>query len=444
MIAIGDPLLATYNRPVPRYTSYPPASEFDTTVTDARYVERLEARDPARPLSLYVHVPFCERLCLYCGCNVIISRNSARSDEYLDLVELEATRVASHLKGDRRISSVHLGGGSPNSLTVPQLERLMGMIDRVFGQKENALFALEANPAQTSPEFLQAARRLGFSRISLGVQDLSPVVLGNVGRECGPDDLVSVYRKCRELGFSSINFDLMYGLPGQTVESVLDTVRKVVELRPDRVAVFGYAHVPWFRPQQKLLPEDKLPNPRLRADMVLAVREAFIEGGYVPIGIDHYALASDDLARGLAEHRLRRSFQGYTVEPDGDLIGLGASAITSLYDTYAQNAPHLPDYRRALEEGGLPVVRGALLTPEAIERRRIIMEIMCHGSLRVDDRVKQFVDEVTGELSQLELDGLLRRSPQELEATDVGSIFLRRIASAFDTTPSRTRGSSAM
>ncbi len=441
--------LLAYDRPVPRYTSYPPASVFEASVGPHEYEAALAKA--AQTIGLYVHVPFCSKLCLYCGCNVVITPKRERADVYLDQLGREVELVALALGQRRRVNALHLGGGSPNFLTTDQFDRLMAILSMRFDIRSAKHRSLEVHPAGTSEALLARAREHGFDRVSMGVQDLSPRVLELVARRSDAAEVERVLKLARSMGFGSVNFDLMYGLPGQDAQSVAETMARVAALGPDRIALFGYAHVPWVKPHQKALPEELLPDAAGRLDLLLVARERLEAAGYVSLGLDHFARPTDELALAAREGRLHRSFQGYSADPPGDLVALGASAISDVAGTYAQNAADLKEYAAHLEAGMLPVERGKILSADDRLRREVIMELMCQRTLSLDRfqektgrKLAEVFPEAIASLNTLAEQGLVEQDEHQLRATDAGNILLRVIASVFDATEARVRGSRAI
>ena len=445
-------LLQRYGGCVPRYTSYPPATSFTTDVFPEHYAAALAVRGKQEgPIGAYVHIPFCKKLCLYCGCSTVITQRQERADDYVDLLEREARLVRRHLGDGRALASLHLGGGSPNFLAADQLAEVVEIVSEMLALSERTTCSIEINPEQTSPDFLVAARALGFSRISFGVQDLEPAVLRCVNRDQAEGKIAEVMATCRALGFASISYDLMYGLPLQTPESMRRTVRRVAELGPDRIALFGYAHVPWMRPHQRALPEAELPALAARAELLVSCHTALLEAGYQHIGLDHYARAADPLAAAARDGTLSRSFQGYDAGAATDVIGLGASAISNVGSLIAQNAAEVGSYRALLAEGRLPIARGVRASAEDLLRRDAIMSVMCSGKVEWAqlgqrhgiDAQAHFAPELAA-LGPMADDGLLTLDASGLEATGTGRFFVRTIAHVFDRRSSAARGAPAI
>jgi oxygen-independent coproporphyrinogen-3 oxidase len=439
MVTVND--MARFSIEAPRYTSYPTAAEFSTATTAADYAAALEevSRTGDRPLALYVHLPFCKELCHFCGCHALIARTPERVAHYLDALAAEATAVARRL-GDRRpVGEIHFGGGSPSYLEADDFERLLVDLRARFRFDAEVAISLEADPRTTDREKLVRYRRLGVGRISFGFQDLDGGVQRAIGRNQSAAVSLRAYRTAREVGFSGINLDLCYGLPEQTAETFARTVAEVIALRPDRVAIFGYAHVPWLKPLQRLIPAAALPRADLRIRLMAEAREALLGAGYLAIGLDHFALPDDDLGRAAAAGTLNRNFQGYTTTDTDALVGLGLSAISDLPGGYFQNARTLAAYHAATRLGALPTERGVRRTEDDVVRGEIIRTLMCRSRLDVAAIERRFGLRFSdafapelGELRALEAQGLLTIADDALELTALGSAFVRNVARVFD------------
>lgn len=440
--AITPDLIAKYDRPGPRYTSYPTAPQFTTSFTADDYWRALSlaARREADPLSLYVHVPFCEARCTYCGCNVVISPHRGPEEQYLEAVTAELDLAANALGNRRRLSQMHWGGGTPTYLTPAQCARLFEAIARRFSFLPEAEIALEVDPCVTTFEHLKVLRGLGFNRISMGLQDTNPQVQQAVRRIQSLELTKALVDKARELGFSSVNIDLIYGLPYQTPETFAATARAVVrELSPDRLAVFSYAHVPWIKPHQKALESLPLPRGFAKFAIFAAAAQVFLEAGYRFIGMDHFAKPGDELSRALDAGTLHRNFMGYTVLPASDLIGVGLTAIGDVAGAYVQNERILARYQRAVRAGQFAVERGIWRTPEDELRGAVIRRLICTFSLpfswvrerfAIDPEV-YFARELA-ELAPFVEDGLLEISSQGITVSPQGRVFIRNICMPFD------------
>ncbi len=437
-------LLRRYDRPGPRYTSYPTAVEFHVGFSEGDYRNRLQAADDKadEPLSLYVHIPFCEERCTYCGCHVVITRKREVADRYLEDLSREFDLLATALPRRRAISQYHWGGGTPNHLTVEQMSKLHATITAHFEILPDAEVAVEIDPRVTSAEQIDLMRRCGFNRLSMGVQDFTPKVQAAVNRHQSEEQTRELYRRCRDAGFSSINIDLIYGLPLQTPETFAQTMEAVVDMRPERVAVYSYAYVPWLKPHQKRIPEESLPTPEMKLRLFCIAREMMLEAGYVQIGMDHFALPDDELAVAVAERRLHRNFMGYTVKKSGDMIGAGISAIADVQDSFAQNAKKLSTYYEMLQAGRLPVTRGYALSRDDRIRRILITELMCNFYLdraEIEDRCGiEFERYFAKELAELHAPGgpvehgFVEIDSNRLEVVGQGRLFVRNICMTFD------------
>lgn len=431
-------LIARWDAHAPRYTSYPTAAAFSPAVGTADWRAALTGLKPDRGVSLYVHLPFCKRLCWYCGCNTRAVNRRETIDSYVELLLQEADLVAAAVGGPLRIDRLHLGGGTPNMLPPETLTRLVqGLGDR-FDTSRLMEFAAELDPEVLTPEWIAAAGALGLTRASLGVQDLSPQVQAAVNRPETFDTIAAAAEGLRAAGVFSLNLDLMYGLPRQGVGEVEATLRQVLTLRPERLALFGYAHVPWMKPHQRLIDADALPGPEARFAMSRAAEALLEAAGYQTIGLDHFALPHDDLAAAARAGRLQRNFQGYTADEAETLIGLGASSISRTRDLYVQNAPAERDWRAAVAEGRLPAVRGVRLSRQDRFVAEVIARLMCDLSVDTAAVARRHGADVRSlayawpTLDRLEADGLVRQDGASVRITPRGRPFLRAAAAAFD------------
>jgi oxygen-independent coproporphyrinogen-3 oxidase len=437
-------LIERYDRPGPRYTSYPTAVEFHPGFTAEDHQARLvaAAADPGSPLSLYLHVPFCEVRCAYCGCAVIATKKHEVAAKYLDYLEREIAMAAAALGARRSVVQYHWGGGTPTYLSVEQIARLDAAVRRHFDIRPDAERAIEIDPRVTTREQIVLLRRLGFNRLSFGVQDFDPAVQSAIGRQQSEAVTRQLYWSARDAGFESINFDLVYGLPRQTEASFIRTLASVVDMLPDRVAVYSYAHVPWLRPNQKAIDPLDLPNADEKRRLLAAAIAAFGAAGYESIGMDHFALPDDDLAVAARERRLHRNFMGYTTRPAPDSIALGVSAISDVAGAFSQNHKSLAHYYEAIDGGRLPVERGYALSEDDKIRRFVIAELMCNFRLEAAQLRERFgFDMAEGFKTEIEQlcesggpvsDGLLDVSPEALTVTQRGRLFVRNICMAFD------------
>ena len=437
----------------PRYTSYPTADRFHEGYGEGQYREALAARAElarhrsAPPLALYLHIPFCESVCYYCACNKVVTRHHERAAEYLDALELEIRMHASALGTRQRVTQVHFGGGTPTYLSDPELSRLWGALTQAFEIAPDAECSIEVDPRTATPERLGFLHALGFNRLSFGVQDFDPEVQQAVHRVQPAEQVEALMRAARAIGFGSVNVDLIYGLPRQTPERFARTIDRVVALAPDRIALYGYAHLPErFKPQRRIDPAE-LPDGAARLAMLGHAIGAFGAGGYDYIGMDHFARHHDSLAISKREGRLHRNFQGYTTQPEADLLGLGVSAIGRVGPTHAQNAKTLDTYYAHLRDGRFATVRGMALDAEDLLRREIVMGLMCRGRLDFAEIRAAFGVDVPvrfgAELQRLDemaADGLVRVDADGVQVTEAGWYVVRAVAMVFDGYLGRPRG----
>jgi len=438
-------LVARYDKPGPRYTSYPPVPHWQQTFSPemhARQLQRVAAeagRGQGAGLSLYVHLPFCESRCLYCGCNVVISKKREVVDPYLQTLEREIAAVSTQLGDAGEVGQLHLGGGTPTYLLPEQLATLVGSLAGAFGFEEQAELSVEVDPSVTSEAHLETLRHLGFSRISLGVQDVNTRVQAAINRVQPAAETARFVALCRSLGFSSINVDLIYGLPHQSRSSFARTVDTVMGWHPDRLALFSYAHIPSLKPHQKRLSEDAMPDPQEKLWIYIDAVERLTQAGFNRIGLDHFARPQDELSQAAAKRQLRRNFMGFTTLPDTNLVAFGMSGISELSNAYIQNASHLPDYKRAVEGTGLATARGFFLDDDDRLRRDVITQLLCNGAVEFSPlevahgiAFESYFDQELQALEEMERDGLVVVSPDRLEATTQGRWVLRALAMVFD------------
>ncbi len=443
-LTFDSDLLRRYDRPGPRYTSYPTAPQFHAGFGEAQLRDAAAASngDPIpRRLSLYVHVPFCESPCFYCGCNRIITRDKARGEAYLARLYREIALMADLFDRDREVMQLHFGGGTPNFLTPAQLGEAMDTLRSHFHFSDSAErdISIELDPRFVSPDDIAQLARIGFNRASFGVQDFDPAVQEAVNRVQSVEQTRAVVDACRASGFRSVNIDLIYGLPKQRAEGFSATLDTVATMRPDRVAVYGYAHMPQlFKPQRQIDAAD-LPDAETRLALLQLAIAKLTDAGYVYIGMDHFALPDDDLAVAQARGGLHRKFMGYTTHADSDLVGLGVSAISHIGASFSQNPRDLPSWQAALDEGRLPVFRGMRLDEDDQLRADLIQALMCQGEIpvRVLERryAISFADYFADALERLEpllRDGLVGIGPERITATSRGRLLLRNIAMCFD------------
>ena len=434
-------LIKKYDRPGPRYTSYPTAPEWTEAFGPPQYAQHLERADgDTGPLSIYVHLPFCREMCRFCGCNVIATPDRSRADAYLDVLEKEVALVAGRLPRRRTVSQLHWGGGTPTFLDEKQLERCHAILARHFTFAKDAEKAIEIDPAITTRSQIETLARLGFNRISMGVQDFDAKVQEVVGRIQGEKETADLVQAARDNGFRGVNLDLIYGLPYQSPDTWKQTLERILHIHPDRMAVFGFAYVPWSKPHQRLLPQEALPKTEQRVELFLGAVEAFTRAGYRLIGLDHFALESDELAVAQSGGYLYRNFQGYTVRPADDTVAFGMTSISDIGGAYAQNAHKLKDWAEKVEAGTVPVERGASMTPDDVLRRFTINRVMCLLRLDLREIAKRFGPEartaVEGDLragvEELKADGLVTFDGDVLQVTPLGQLLVRNVAMLFD------------
>lgn len=426
----------------PRYTSYPTADRFVEAFTEEAYKQTLAQRRVGGltlPLSIYVHIPFCESLCFFCACNKIVTKHHERSAEYLHYLSREIDLHIEHLGAGQTISQLHLGGGSPTFFSDDELSELMAMIRRSFVLEANGEYSIEVDPRTVDENRLAHLASLGFNRLSFGVQDFDPEVQKAVHRIQPAEQVFSLIEAARRLKFDSVNVDLIYGLPKQTPESFTQTLNQIVELKPERIALYAYAHLPErFKPQRRI-DSYELPAASAKIAMLSKAIKTFLDAGYVYVGMDHFALPTDALAIAKRQGRLHRNFQGYSTQPDCDLISLGVSAIGRVGPTYSQNAKTIEEYYDLLNQGRFPVVRGLALSRDDLVRRAVIMAIMCQGALQYEsielaymiDFKSYFASELEA-LKELEGSGMVVLEDTGLQVTDFGWFFVRAVAMLFD------------
>ena len=410
---------------VPRYTSYPTAPNFTAAIDGTEYRDWLRRLPADSSVSVYVHIPFCREMCWYCGCHTSVTRRQAPVSRYVDSLVREIRLVASELRSMPRIGHLHWGGGSPTLLTPADVEKVQTALSETFVFDPLAENAVEIDPRTLTEPLATAFARAGVNRASLGVQSFDPAVQAAINRVQSFSTTAAAVAMLRERGVPGINFDLIYGLPLQTVRSCLDTVEQALKLQPDRLSVFGYAHVPSFKPHQRKIDEAALPGLAGRQEQAGAIAAALTAAGYRQIGLDHFALPGDSLAIASEQGLLHRNFQGYTTDHCSDLIALGASAIGRLPHGFVQNAAKIPDYERRIGDGRLATVRGCRISIEDSRRAAIIEQLMCNYRAQVGS--------VAATLGTLEADGLIRRSGDWVEVTDEGRPLVRAVAAAFDT-----------
>ena len=438
-LSVGEEFVARYNRPGPRYTSYPTAPVWTESFGAKDFEAAIEDADrKGSPVSLYMHLPFCESLCLFCACNVIIQKDKRVAPPYISTLKKEIDRMAHGISRKRQVTQFHWGGGTPTYLSPEQIEDLFTYTRERFTFAPDAEIGIEIDPRVTSQAHLETVRKMGFNRLSMGIQDFKDDVQKAVHRVQPYEMTRDTIASARKLGFDSINVDLIYGLPYQTGESFAHTVEQIVGLSPDRIAMFSYAHVPWLKKQQgsfvKFLPEGMKKFDIFRSGLL-----KFLEAGYLYIGMDHFAKENDELAVSQRNRTLHRNFQGYTTKAGADLYGMGITAISGIQDTYAQNYRDIPSWEKAVNERGLATMRGYRLSQDDIIRREVISRLLCHTVIVKDEISKQFginFDEYfAAELEHLKMpqeDGLVVMNDKEIRAAWLGRIFIRNLAMVFD------------
>lgn len=433
-------LIKKYNKNAPRYTSYPPATEFHD-YGHAQWLQSI-ARSNARktPVSLYFHLPFCQSACYFCGCNVIVTNNKNLATTYLEYLDREIHQTSQLIDRSRPVTQLHWGGGTPNYLNLAQVENLWEQINKYYHFADDAEISIEINPRYIDRNYILLLKSLGFNRISFGIQDFNPQVQEAINRVQPEALLFQVMEWIREAGFTSVNVDLIYGLPYQTLATFQETIEKTIKLDPDRIAVFNFAYVPGVKAVQKRIDPNHLPSPAEKLEISQMSIHKLTESGYVFIGMDHFAKPNDELAIAQKEYKLKRNFQGYTTQPDTELFGFGLTSISMLHDAYGQNHKGLKDYYQAVDSGILPITKGIDLTQDDVIRRDVIMQIM--SNFRLDfasieqkyeiDFASYFASELISILP-LENDGLIELTKGCLEVTPLGRLLVRNIAVIFDT-----------
>jgi len=433
-------LLQKYDRPLPRYTSYPTAAELTPEFDEHCFRDAIAASNQRKtPLSLYAHIPFCQSACYFCGCNVIVTKSQAAAQSYLDCLMREIQQTAALIDRDRPVMQMHWGGGTPNYLTLEQVELLWNALHRHFQFAPEAEISIEINPRYVSRDYILGLRQIGFNRVSFGIQDFNPQVQAAVNRVQPEALLFDVMCWVRAAKFDSVNVDLIYGLPYQSLQSFTETIQKTIALNPDRIAVFSFAYIPWLKAVQKNIAEHTLPGASEKLDILQMAIETLTRSQYQYIGMDHFAKPDDELAVAQRQGTLKRNFQGYTVLPDAELLGFGLTSISMLHDAYAQHHKQLQTYYRSIEHGELPIERGIRLNPDDIVRRQIIMELMCQFQISKPDiearynlDFDQYFARELQDLISLETDGLVSVDRDSIRVTSVGRLLIRNIASVFD------------
>ena len=434
---VNSLLVRKYNQPLPRYTSYPTVPFWDDQLDIAHWQDNFKARfseeNHVNGISLYIHLPFCESLCTYCGCNKKITTNHKVEDEYLDAIENEWSIYRKMMKQTPVIRELHLGGGTPTFFSPRNLQRLMNIILKNSIIHPRNEFSIEGHPNNTTLQHLQTLHSLGFRRISYGVQDNDPNVQKVINRIQPFENVKNATENARAVGYTSVNFDLIYGLPLQTIESIERTINQVIELKPDRIAFYSYAHVPWTSKGQRLFDESDLPSAEEKVLLYLKGKELLLKNGYADIGMDHFALPTDDLYKAWRMGRLHRNFMGYTTQQTGLLLGLGVSSISDTGTAFAQNKKTIHDYYASVNQGKLAVQKGYFLKPSDLAFRKYILDISCKGEtfFREED-LPVLTEHTFPKLAEFQKDGLLEWDELCVRLTSQGRYFIRNICSAFD------------
>lgn len=438
-------LLQKYNKQGPRYTSYPPATFFTNEYTDDAYRNQLLQSNESgtKNISLYFHIPFCNKLCHFCGCNSIGKPTQEDLvDAYVDAMIKETKNVAALLSSDRKVTQIHWGGGTPHSIQERQIEKIMNTVSEYFNIATDVEIAMECNPAYTELSFFDFLKNLGFNRISLGIQDFDPEVLKSVNRDASLLPVETIVKHLHTLGMT-VNFDLIYGLPGQTIEHFFASIEKTLATGPDRIATFSYAHVPWVKKAQAYLEQFKMPQAEEKFMMLLKAYDIFTSSGYKAIGMDHFALQDDELYVAQINKGLHRNFQGYTTKKrSGQVYAFGVSGISQMTDSYAQNVKTINEYIKRITDTGFAVERGYILSKDEKLIREVITEIMCNKFVDFSDvanlydismpELKQIVNFNENDLSEFCNDGLLTFNDKSVQVTETGSFFIRNVAMLFD------------
>jgi len=431
-------LLTRYDKPGPRYTSYPTAPIWSDEFSAQDYQERLRsAGQHSDAMSLYAHIPYCNAMCYFCGCSAVITQRHEKEAPYVDRVLREAAMVHQVMGSSRPIAQHHWGGGTPTFLSPEMIEKLFLGLCELFPLTDNAEVSIEVDPRVTTREHLETLARIGFNRISMVVQDFDARVQETINRVQSFEQTEAVVLSARELGFVSVNLDLVYGLPYQTNEGVQRTLEQVHELSPDRIACYSYAHVPWIRKHQRVIPEEALPRGAEKLGLYLTALEDMVAHGYSPIGMDHFAKNDDELAIAAEDGSLHRNFMGYSTHPAEDMVSFGMSAISEMDGAFSHNQKDLPAWESAIDSGALPVHRGMVRSEEDDRRRRIILDLMCHFRLDfnqhggAEDFTRRYATELEM-IAPMAADGLVILDPDGIRVTSLGRLFVRNVCMSFD------------
>ncbi len=443
---ISKKLIEKYNIPVPRYTSYPPANHFRDDMMEQDYVEMIKLSNSGQPeqLSFYIHIPFCKKICFYCGCNTNPMVNEKAVDDYITAVKKEIEMVTSHINPNRLLSQIHFGGGTPNAIPSKYIIELKELLASKFNIIDQPEIAIECNPANLDEKYIPDLKDAGFNRFSLGIQDFDEKILKDVNRDPSNmpvEKIIELLKQDRD--DVAVNLDFIYGLPGQTVESFLNTIQHAIEIRPERLVTFSYAHVPWIKKHQQILEKKGLPGAEQKLQMFLSAHELLKSAGYQSIGLDHYVLPKDELFKAMENHQLHRNFQGYcTRRTTGQVYAFGVSSISQLENGYVQNTKNIKTYIENLEQGNLSVERGYRLNGREKMIREIINTIMCNQYINWDNLAKKLNLSVNDLKKVIQFnpdlfvdfidDELIIMNDHELKVTEKGSLFIRNIAAAID------------
>lgn len=429
-----------YSKAGPRYTSYPTAPEFNSGFGEEQYINYLQNQDASRPLSLYIHLPFCRSACYFCGCNVIFTSKEENKTRYITYLAKELAILSKYLNTNRTVTQMHFGGGTPTFFAPAQLDEVINLIKSYFPNfATDAEISCEVDPRFFSSEHMAVLKKGGFNRLSFGVQDIDEKVQQEIHR-IQPFELTkSVMKIARDYGINSVNIDLIYGLPYQTRESFQKTIDQIITLEPDRLAVFNYAHVPWMKKTMRKFDESTFSPPSEKLEILKSTIDTFTKNGYQMVGMDHFAKPDDELFKAIKKGELHRNFQGYTTKGGADLIGIGLTSIGNGVDYYAQNLKDMPEYEKAIDAGKLPIFKGFALSDDDILRQNVIMELMSNFSLnikRIEENFKinfkdYFADALIA-LKEFVDDGLLEITDEKIEANQTGTMLIRNIAMPFD------------
>ncbi|MDH3334703.1 MAG: oxygen-independent coproporphyrinogen III oxidase [Gammaproteobacteria bacterium] len=441
-VCFDQDLIVRYGGRGPRYTSYPTALQFNDELTQAEYEAKAkESNESDVPLSLYVHIPFCHSLCYYCGCNKIVTRNEDRVSRYMEMLYREIEMQSKLFDRKRKVEQLHFGGGTPTYLDKEQLGALMDHLRNsfTFDESEAHEFSIEVDPRTVDAERIRELRALGFNRLSLGIQDFYEPVQKAVNRAQSPEEVQALVDSAREAGFGSISFDLIYGLPLQTVETFDKTLDIAIAMKPDRLAVYNYAHLPERFKGQRMINADDIPSPETKLDLLHHTIDKLCDTGYIYIGMDHFALPDDELVLARENGTLQRNFQGYSTHRQCDLVSLGVSGIGGIGNMFAQNAVSTIEYEEIIERGELPIKKGLLIDDDDLLRAAVIQDLMCYDSLSYDDfgashniDFREYFEDEIKKLKVLEDDDLLELSDSGIGITPKGRLLLRNIAMTFD------------